>query len=227
MKLWSLFTAIILSATACKAQEKNTTQDQEAAYTKTILSRAEKIVSTLQIKDDAKAALVTQIIANQYRSLNALHTERDLRLKEAKARLTDKEAFEKEKKSVEESSTAKIDVLHKAYLSSLSAHLNPGQVDQVKDGMTYGVVPITYKGYLEMIPTLKEEEKKQIMIWLVEAREHAMDGESSEMKHWWFGKYKGRINNYLSAQGYDLQKERKEWEQRQKAAKDQKQASHH
>jgi hypothetical protein len=227
MKLWSLFTAIILSATACKAQEKNTTQDQEAAYTKTILSRAEKIVATLQIKDEAKAALVTQIIANQYRSLNALHTERDLRLKEAKARLTDKEALEKEKKSVEESSTAKIDVLHKVYLSSLSAHLNPGQVDQVKDGMTYGVVPITYKGYLEMIPTLKEEEKKQIMTWLVEAREHAMDGESSEMKHWWFGKYKGRINNYLSAQGYDLQKERKEWEQRQKAAKDQKQASHH
>ena len=142
MKFWSLLTAIILSTTACKAQEKNTTQDQEAAYTKTIMSRAEKIVSTLQINDPSKAAVVTQIIANQYRSLNALHTERDLKLKEAKTRLTDKEAFEKEKKAVEESSTAKIDVLHKAYLSSLSAHLTPGQVDQVKDGMTYGVVPL-------------------------------------------------------------------------------------
>ena len=225
MKFWRLFTAILLSATACKAQEKTTTSDQEAAYTKTILSRAEKIVAALQIKDSEKAALVTQIIANQYRSLNALHTERDLKLKEAKTRLTDKEAFEKEKKAVEESSTAKIDVLHKAYLSSLSAHLTPGQVDQVKDGMTYGVVPITYKGYLEMIPTLKEEQKAQIMTWLVEARELAMDAESSEKKHWWFGKYKGRINNYLSAQGYDLQKERKGWEERQKAAKDQKKAS--
>jgi len=43
-----------------------------------------------------------------------------------------------------------------------------------------------------------------------------MDGESSEKKHWWFGKYKGRINNYLSAQGYDITKERKEWESRTK-----------
>jgi hypothetical protein len=31
-----------------------------------------------------------------------------------------------------------------------------------------------------------------------------MDGGSSEEKHALFGKYKGRINNYLSAQGFDL-----------------------
>ena len=130
--------------------------------------------------------------------------------------------FEKEKKAVEESSTAKIDVLHKAYLSSLSAHLNAGQVDQVKDGMTYGVVPITYKGYLEMIPTLKEEQKKQIMTWLVEAREHAMDAETSEKKHGWFGKYKGRINNYLSAAGYDLKKEGEAWQKRIKEKEEKK-----
>jgi hypothetical protein len=43
-----------------------------------------------------------------------------------------------------------------------------------------------------------------------------MDGESSEKKHWWFGKYKGRINNYLSAQGYDINKERKDWAERSK-----------
>jgi hypothetical protein len=68
-----------------------------------------------------------------------------------------------------------------------------------------------------MIPSLKEEEKKQIRSWLVEAREYAMDAESSEQKHAWFGKYKGRINNYLSKQGYDSQKEREEWMKRLKA----------
>ena len=52
------------------------------------------------------------------------------------------------------------------------------------------------------------------MSWLVEAREYEIDAESSDKKHWWFGKYKGRINNYLSAQGYDINAERKEWEQR-------------
>jgi hypothetical protein len=44
------------------------------------------------------------------------------------------------------------------------------------------------------------------MAWLVEAREIAMDCGSSEEKHYWFGKYKGKINNYLSAEGYDLKK---------------------
>jgi len=67
-----------------------------------------------------------------------------------------------------------------------------------------------------MIPTLKETEKKQILTWLIEAREHAMDAESSDKKHAWFGKYKGRINNYLSAAGYDLKKEGNDWEKKKK-----------
>ena len=68
-----------------------------------------------------------------------------------------------------------------------------------------------------VIPTLKEEEKAQIMAWLVEAREFAMDAENSNKKHAAFGKYKGRINNYLSKRGYDLVKERKAWYERIKA----------
>ena len=89
----------------------------------------------------------------------------------------------------------------------------------MKDGMTYGVVPITYTGYLEMIPGLTEDQKKQIMAYLLEAREHAMDAGSSEEKHAWFGKYKGKINNYLSAAGYDLKKASEEWQRRLKAGK--------
>ena len=83
--------------------------------------------------------------------------------------------------------------------------------------MTYGVVDVTYKAYCDMIPTLTAEEKEQIMVWLVEARELALDAESSNKKHETFNKYKGRINNYLSKRGYDIQKEREEWEKRVKA----------
>ena len=93
------------------------------------------------------------------------------------------------------------------------------QIDQVKDGMTYSVAPITYKGYLAMIPGLTDKQKEQIMAWLIEAREHAMDAESSEKKHAWFGKYKGRINNYLSAAGYDLKKAGEDWAKRRNAEK--------
>ncbi len=47
-----------------------------------------------------------------------------------------------------------------------------------------------------MIPGLTEDQKNQMLAWLSEAREKAMDAESSDKKHAWFGKYKGRINNY-------------------------------
>jgi hypothetical protein len=44
-----------------------------------------------------------------------------------------------------------------------------------------------------------------------------MDGGSAEEKTAVFEKYKGRINNYLSKQGYDLAKASREWNQRLKA----------
>ena len=49
-----------------------------------------------------------------------------------------------------------------------------------------------------------------------------MDAKSLEMlvtREMPYGKYKGRINNYLSSEGYDLKKASKEWAERERAAK--------
>ena len=70
-----------------------------------------------------------------------------------------------------------------------------------------------------MIPSLKENEKLQILNWLKEAREFAIDAENANAKHGWFGKYKGRINNWLTKRGYDLKAEREGWYKRIEAAK--------
>jgi hypothetical protein len=91
--------------------------------------------------------------------------------------------------------------------------------------MTYNVLPITYNGYMQMLPNLTEEQKIQIMAWLVEAREKAMDAESSEKKHGWFGKYKGKINNYLSAAGINMKQAGEEWQKRLKAEQEAKKAN--
>jgi hypothetical protein len=80
--------------------------------------------------------------------------------------------------------------------------------------MTYGVLPLTYRVYMDMMPDLSQQQKAQMMAWLVEAREHAMDAGSSEKKHAWFGKYKGRINNYLSAAGYNMKQVEADWKKR-------------
>lgn len=79
---------------------------------------------------------------------------------------------------------------HFAFPASLSLFLNEEQIEAVKDGMTYGVVKVTYEATLDMIPSLKEEEKAQIYAWLVEAREFAMDAENSNKKHAAFGSTK-------------------------------------
>jgi hypothetical protein len=74
-----------------------------------------------------------------------------------------------------------------------------------------------------MLPRLTQEQKDKMYAWLVEARELAMDEGSSDAKHAVFGKYKGRINNYLSAAGFDMKKEGEDWAKRIQAAKEAKQ----
>lgn len=199
------------------SQEKKTAEEQ-AAYTKTIIQRADKIVAALGISNPSIATEVSTIISNQYRNLSNIHSARDAKLKEAKlAHAENKELQAATLKAIEDKAKEELDQLHKEYLSELNAKLTKEQVEKVKDGMTYGVVPITYKGYNEMLPNLTGAQKKQILDWLIEARENAMDAETSDKKHWWFGKYKGRINNYLSAQGIDMNKASKEWQQKIKA----------
>jgi len=216
-----LFSVLLVSCQASK-QVNSTTED--AAYTRTITTRAEKIVQTLDLNDSVKEKHIITIVANQYRNLNSVYTKRDDQIKSIKQKGLSKEDADKQLKKIEASVDKKIEALHASFLSRLSSELSPEQVTKVKDGMTYNVLNVTYTAYVDMIPRLTKEQKDQIMAWLVEAREHAMDGESSEKKHWWFGKYKGRINNYLSAQGYDVTKERQEWEKRMKQKQSQNQS---
>jgi Protein of unknown function (DUF3826) len=222
MKFRLLFVMLAIPAFHLFAQENATPADKEAAYEKTIHSRAEKIVVTLNLNDSDKARRVTEIIASQYRNLNNVYTERDEKIKQAKAGTDDRQVSGVQVQDAEKAASEKTAKLHKNYIDQLSRELTQDQVVKVKDGMTYNVLPITYKAYLDMIPSLKQNEKEQLMAWLVEAREYAMDAESSDKKHWWFGKYKGRINNYLSAAGYDLKKERAEWEKRIKEEEEKK-----
>jgi hypothetical protein len=222
MKFKLLFVMLAIPAFGLFAQDNSTTTDTQSAYEKTIHSRAEKIVVTLNISDSNKAKKVIELVASQYRNLNEIYTDRDQKIKQAKSGTEEKDAVNAKIKTIEDAATAKVAALHGSYIGLLSKELSPDQVIKVKDGMTYNVLPITYKAFLDMIPSLKQNEKDQIMAWLVEAREYAMDAESSEKKHWWFGKYKGRINNYLSAAGYDLKKEREEWEKRNKEEEEKK-----
>lgn len=215
MKFAFFLFSVLLSSSALQAQDNTTPAEKEAAYTRTITTRAEKIVASLQLADAKKAARLTALVAGQYRNLNDVYTFRDEQVKKAKQTLAaDKDALAARVKILEEETTKATKALHAKYLQDLAKELNPDQVDAIKDGMTYNVLHVTYDGYRSMLPNLTTAQKEQIWQWLVEARENAMDAESSEKKHAWFGKYKGRINNYLSAAGYDMKKEGEAWQKR-------------
>ena len=170
------------------------TEGQDPQYVETIKGRAQKIVDGLLLNDAQKAENVRNIIANRYFLLNDIHAKYD--------------------KNQQDALYAELYKHHFELASALSLYLNEEQIDAVKDGMTYGRLKRDYNAQLEMIPTLTEEEKAQILIWLKEAREYAMDAADSKGKHFWFDKYRGRTNNWLSARGYDLKKERDEWMKR-------------
>lgn len=206
------FTTLNINAQSVKLNEEN----RDPEYVKNIVNRSQKIVDKLNINDKETAANVCNIIANRYFLLNDIYEKRDAAVKEAKEKLSGNEK-NAAIQAAENEKDAQLYRKHFDFASSLSLYLNDEQIEAVKDGMTYNVVEVTYKAQCDMIPTLKDFEKKQILAWLKEAREFAMDAENSKKKHEAFGKYKGRINNYLSKQGYDLTKEREEWYKRVKA----------
>ena len=187
---------------------------QDPEYIKVTNERATKIVTKLKLATVEKEAAVITIIAQQFRDLSKIQDERDAEITLVKSSAISKEEQKNKTEKLKAEADLLISKLHQSYVTRLETQLNEDQIIGVKDGMTYGVLPITYAGYQDMLPKLTEEQKRYIYKNLVEARELAIDGGSSKEKHAWFGKYKGRINNYLSAQGYDLNKESADWHDR-------------
>lgn len=192
--LYSLLIGVCLLISDLTSAQQ--TLSEEAAYLQTITLRANKIVQALSLTDSTLFYQVQNIVAGQYAAIKNVHDQ-----------------FNKQAKS-EDERMASLKQQHNQFINTLSNVLSTKQIDVIKDGMTYGVLPKTFKGYEEMILTLTPVQKDKIYNYLLEAREYAMDAESSEKKHAWFGKYKGKINNYLSAEGYDMKKEGVAWKER-------------
>ena len=191
------------------------TNGRDPNYVETIMQRSKKVTDALNISGTEKGEQVLNIVANRYFKLNDIYAERDS-LKAVAKTMT----CEEKKRKMEYAEMLKDQKLYKShfgFIADLSVYLTDAEVETVKDVLTYNVVNVTYKAQCDMIPTLKEEEKVQILAWLKEGREYAIDAESSKKKHEAFGKYKGRINNWLSKRGYNLTKEREEWAKRVKA----------
>src|SRR5687768_12395643 len=213
----SIVLAAVLLSINIYGQGNNDKQQTE--YKNAIKERSAKIINTLGITDSGKYNAVLDELMNQYFGLNTIHEQNKTAIAEIKKKSLSKEEAEQAIKKQEEEKSSLLLQQHARFIAHLKENLTEDQLEKVKDGMTYKVFPITYAAYQDMLTNLTAEQKNQIYTWLKEARELAMDAESSDKKHQVFGKYKGRINNYLSAAGYDMKKESKAWEERINARK--------
>lgn len=173
----------IISAAAANGEPS------EEAYSQAIAERAANIAKVMDFSSEDQKARIEKVISDYYRTLRDIHAKRD--------------ATHGNEESL---AAARLDVFeaHNRFLAQLAADLPCGQIEKVKDGLTYGVLNHTYDAYLAKLPELSDEHKRTIRAFLIEARELAMDGGSADEKHATFRKYKGKINNYLSAAGFTL-----------------------
>jgi len=189
-------------------------EGRDTAYVESIVKRSQKIVDGLQLTDQKQARAVRNIIANRYFLLNDIHEVCAKRTQYAKDSVQGKGHRQRIIESAQRRRDAELYKHHFELASNLAVYLTDEQIDAVKDGMTFGRLKRDYQATQDMIPTLSDYEKQQVLIWLKEAREFAIDAADSKGKHYWFDKYRGRTNNWLSSRGYDLKKERDEWMKR-------------
>jgi hypothetical protein len=194
--------------------------DDDPSYTKVLEKRAADVLDVLGLDDPAKAARVRGVVIEQYRGLRKLHDARDSAIKALKDRRDqDKAELNRQIEAEHARADAAASALNDQFLAALAVDLSPNQVEKVKDKMTYNKLRVTYDAYLEMLPDLTPEQKKVVFDTLKEARDRATYAGSAEEKSDVFNKYKGRVNNYLSAQGYDLKLAQKRWAERRNQAK--------
>ncbi len=184
----------------------------EPAYIQVLEGRTKKFLEPMELDrfDEIQA-----IVIWQYCNLSAIHDTCKVRKKSVRTLAVSAQEKDDRILYYENERDAHLYRQHHAYVARLlGAGLTYEQVDEIKNGMTYGVMPITYQGYQDMLRDLTDSQKQVIWQHLYQARELAMDQSESGDKHKVFGKYKGRINNYLSREGYDLNAESKAWHER-------------
>ena len=213
MKRLSLLLLLVFTYFATRAQQHEVTD-----YIDDIDVRASNVVAQLDINNNDKKK-IKAIVVNQYLNIEKIEAKRNSQLEKLEKTVDDQEKQKLKSEEVWTDYKASISKLHDSYLHKLSKKLSDSQIVQVKDAMTYQVMPKTYSNFLDMFQNLNENQKKMIYDHLVEARENAMNVGTHKWQFQWFAKYRGKINNILASQGIELHHTSKAWEKKQLAKK--------
>lgn len=181
--------------------EAATKPSEEALFEASIERRAAKTVGEMKLDDAAKAERVKERFKRHFRDLHAWDVAH------GKERTELFKALRKDKENAE--LRAKYDALiaplmatQKSFFDEMNAELTPEQVDAIRENLVGGRYDHNIRGYKAEYPDLPPEAWQKVVAMWQQAREEAMPLDNKEAKNEVFEIYKGRVNNWLSQQGY-------------------------
>lgn len=226
------FIAALAIGTLCSIAQTNSpgnpsTGAADAKQLTSLQKHIKPVLDALKLQDTAKETTVSNVLAAFLTAHTAWHQTNDEALKGYWNEFN--HARSKQDKAGADKALAGIDGVyatfkpeHDKLISGLGTVLSPDQIATVEDVLTVNKVKVTYNAYLEIFPTLTDAQKAVVLKDLELARNEAIDAGSMTEKSAFFKKYKIIIEeDYLTKQGYDPQKARKDFAAKQKAAKDQ------
>jgi hypothetical protein len=181
------------------------------------------VLAALTLTDPAQEEKVHDILAAQFKALRSWHADNDAQIKPLWNEFN--RARSAQNVTNANATLAKIDAVyatfkpeHDKFLADLASVLSPAQVETVEDALTVNKVKVTYDVYLQIFPTLTEAQKAVVLQDLKSARGQAIDCEAMTEKSAFFKKYKILIeDDYLTAQGFDPKRARKDFAAKSKA----------
>src|SRR4029078_1068316 len=193
----------------------NSVQSSEDAKAKSDADQEKKAtewVASLNLNDAEKVTRVKTAIYTHLKTIRDWHNEHPFTTVPAGINpATGNRLSDLDRQVIANSAMPKS--VHEDLMNALNKDLSPEQVEMILDKYNVGKVAFTMKGYKAIVPDLKPEEEAQIITYLKQAREHAIDYKNMNQISAIFEIYKTKSEQFLNSNG-------RNWKQLYKAYTD-------
>jgi hypothetical protein len=162
--------------------------------------KASEWVTSLQLKDDAKAKRVQYAISIHLAAVRDWHNSHPFTLVPAGINPSTGNVLSEMDRDIIICSTQPKSI-HDNLMTVLKNELDSLQVETILDKYTIGKVAFTLKGYQAIVPDLTTKEETEILKNLKQAREQAIDYKNMKEISAIFEIYKTKCEQYLNNNG--------------------------
>jgi hypothetical protein len=202
---WSIATGIVIGTCLVSnavAQETTTAAATavDPKFEESIERRAGETVAEMKLTDAAKAERVKERFKQHFRDIQSWDVAH------GKDRAETFNALRKDKENATlqaklDGYNAQLQAMQSKFFEEMDAQLTPEQVELIKNRLIGGRYEHNLRGFQAEYDLPPEEWAKVVAMWQ-QARDEAMPLGTAAAKDQLFAIYKGKVNNYLSKQGY-------------------------